>query len=230
MANGRNPKVRGKDLSRDQGGFVAMPWSVLDCPAYATLSHPARSLLFEFARQYCRDNNGRLLASSAYLAKRGWLSAGRIQKAKHELLESGFIFETVKGHRPNRASWYALTWRSLDRIDGYDMGAYESFERGAYKLSKAKAKRPPPKCKNPKKKNALIPTAGIERAPIVPTAGMQSKPVVPKVGAIKTRLRVRSIPSVGNHLETPSISVVVEDVLSLDSIDRLTAKRRKVAT
>jgi hypothetical protein len=229
MANGRNPKIRGKDTSRDQGGFVALPWAVLDCPAYATLSHPARSLLLEFARQYCRDNNGRLLASSAYLAKRGWLSAGRIQKAKQELIDSGFIFETVKGHRPNRASWYALTWRSLDRIDGYDLGAYECFERGSYKLSKAKAKRPPPKCKNPKKNNVLIPTVGIVGVAIVPTVGMQSKPVVPTVGAIKPRLRVRSIPVVGNHLEKPSIAVDFEEGIDCSCIDEAVSRREVAA-
>ena len=60
MANGRNRGQKG-DSGRDAGGFVALPWSVLDCPAYARLSHPARALLFELARQFVRDNNGRLL-------------------------------------------------------------------------------------------------------------------------------------------------------------------------
>ena len=74
MANARNPKKRGHDQGRDSGGFVALPWSVLDCPAYGHLPHPARSLLLEFARQYVRDNNGRLLASGAFLGARGWTS------------------------------------------------------------------------------------------------------------------------------------------------------------
>ena len=107
MANARNPKRKGHDTSRDQGGFVALPWSVLDCPAYARLSHPARALLLELARQFVRDNNGRLLASAAYLSKRGWKSADVITRAKRDLMQAGFIHETVKGHRPNRASWYA---------------------------------------------------------------------------------------------------------------------------
>ena len=54
MANGRNPKKRGHDSSRDAGGFVALPWSVLDSAAYQGLSHPARSLLLEIARQVVR--------------------------------------------------------------------------------------------------------------------------------------------------------------------------------
>lgn len=132
MANGRN-KGRKGDTGRDPGGFVALPWSVLDCPAYARLSHPARSLLWEFARQAGNDNNGRLLASRAHLAARGWNSAGVIDRAKSELLAAGFIHETVQGHRPNKASWYAVTWRTLDRHPGYDVGAAETFERGAYR-------------------------------------------------------------------------------------------------
>lgn len=124
VANARNTGKKG-DAGRDSGGFIALPWSVVDSPAYACLSHPARSLLLEFARQFVRDNNGRLLASSAHLAKRGWKSADVITRAKRELLAAGFIFETVKGQRPNKASWYAVTWRALDRLPGYDAGAAE---------------------------------------------------------------------------------------------------------
>src|SRR5690606_37161570 len=96
MPNGRNRANKGNS-GRDAGGFVALPWSVLDCPAYARLSHPARALLFELARQFVRDNNGRLLLSAAYLLKRGWRSADVITRAKRELLAAGFIHETVYG-------------------------------------------------------------------------------------------------------------------------------------
>ena len=93
MANGRNPR-RKVDVGRDGGGFVALPWSVLDCPAFQALSHPARSLLLEVARQFVRDNNGRLLASGAYLAARGWKSndarrrAARVARAASALISS----------------------------------------------------------------------------------------------------------------------------------------------
>lgn len=148
MANGRNSRKKG-DSGRDSGGFVALPWSVLDCPAYAGLSHPAKALLFEVARQFVRDNNGCLLLSRAYLATRGWKSADVIQRAKAELLAGGFIFETVMGHRPNKASWYAVTWRALDKLRGYDAGTEKLFERGSYGKS-------------------LIPSGGTERPLIVP--------------------------------------------------------------
>lgn len=129
---GRDFSRKKIDSSREGGGFCALPWSVIDSPAYQSLSHPARSLLIEFARQYVRDNNGRLLASRVYLAKRGWKSSDVIQRAKTELLKAGFIHEMVKGQRPNKASWYAITWYSLDKIKGYDFGTAENFQRGAY--------------------------------------------------------------------------------------------------
>ena len=185
MANARNRGRKG-DSGRDAGGFVALPWSVLDCPAYARLSHPARSLLFELARQFVRDNNGRLLASAAYLSKRGWKSADVITRAKRELLAAGFIHETVMGHRPNKASWYAVTWRELDKLPGYDAGAAQTFRRGTYQNAN------------------LRPSYGVERPLIAPSHGVGATPPTPSHGPIKPVLVTRSTPSHGNHLEMPS--------------------------
>ncbi len=195
MANARNPKRRGHDTSRDQGGFIALPWSVLDCPAYARLSHPAKALLFEVARQFVRDNNGRLLLSRAYMAKRGWKSADTLTNAKRELLEGGFIFQTVMGHRPNKASWYAVTWRTLDKLPGYDFGTQEGFKRGAYQQNM------------PIKNASLSPPAGTGRALIVPPAGTGKPPTVPPAGTIKANFGGLSVPPAGHHLEMPSVAV-----------------------
>lgn len=191
MTKARKPT--GKSTGgRDPGGFVALPWSVLDCPAYAALSHPARSLLMEVARQYVRDNNGRLLLSGAYLAERGWRSNDVITRAKKELLEAGFIFETVRGRRPNRAAWYAVTWQSLDKLPGYDAGAAELFERGAYR-------------KNPSRKITPLTPSGGELSPsIAPSGGVERVLPTPSHGAIRACFGRFSTPSDGDHLETPS--------------------------
>ena len=138
-------------------------------------------------RQYVRDNNGRLLASRAYLARRGWKSADVIQRAKDELIETGFIHETVKGQRPNKASWYAVTWYTLDRLPGYDHGAAESFQRGAYR------------------NNAILsPSHGTESVRIVPSHGTETPPPVPSHGTINGKKRPISVPSHGHHLDKPS--------------------------
>lgn len=195
MANGRT-KARKGDSGRVPGGFVALPWSVLDCPAYARLSHPARSLLLELARQFCRNNNGRLLTSLAYLSKRGWNSADVIGRAKKELIEAGFIHETVKGHRPNKASWHALTWQTLDRLDGYDPGAVEGFRRAAY-LDEV-----------PLKNATLRPSAGVAVPSIAPSHGAGSAVTAPSHGAIKPTFTRLSTPSHGKPLDTPSVTAI----------------------
>lgn len=123
---------RHSSSSRDHGGFSAIPWIVLDSQAYLGLSHPAARLLMEMARQYHGDDNGRMIATLAYLKPRGWTSYDTIQRAKQELLNAGLIYETVKGHRPHKASWYALTWLNLNKLDGFDEGSAAGFVRSAY--------------------------------------------------------------------------------------------------
>jgi len=191
MANGRSKSGKG-DSGRDSGGFIALPWSVLDCPAYTRLSMHARALLLEVARQFVRDNNGRLLLSRAHMQTRGWKSADMLSKAKRELLEAGFIYETVKGQRPNKASWYAVTWRMLDRHPGYDMGAVEGFVRGAYRNSSAS------------KNTTLSPSHGTGRLPIVPPHGTGEPPSVPPHGPMRASFDALSVPPHGHHLDMPS--------------------------
>lgn len=189
--NKRNPARKGGS-GRDAGGFVALPWTVLDSPAYAALSHPARSLLMEIARQFVRDNNGRLLTSRAHLAARGWKSAAVIDRAKHELLDAGFIHETVKGHRPNKASWYAVTWQTLDRHPAYDVGAAETFVRSPYARSV------------PLKNASLSPSRGTESPTIGPSRGTGTAPPVPSRGPIRATFPLSPVPSERHHLDMPS--------------------------
>ena len=132
MANGRNGSKRYPKFDRDCGGFIALPWVVLDSPRYMNLSLIAKVMLLEIARQFVRDNNGRLLCSMRHMRTRGFKSADVVTRAKRELIEAGFIYETVMGHRPNKASWYGVTWLPLDKILGYDPGAEQGFIRSAY--------------------------------------------------------------------------------------------------
>lgn len=188
---GRDRRKKGHDTTRDAGQFVALPCVVLDCPNYLNLSHPARSLLLEIARQYNRDNNGRLLASRSYLAARGWTSADTISRALKELVAARLIHQTVMGCRPNKASWFALTWRTLDRHPGYDHGAVESFVRGAYKNTTLK-------------NDSLRPSDGPERPKIGPSDGLETEPIGPSHGPIKGVFGTSPSPSDGHHLDKPS--------------------------
>ena len=132
MASSQKKRINGKYGHRDSGGFIALPFAVLNSPNYLKLSANARSLLLEVALQCRAYNNGKLLLSRAHLAKRGWKSSDMIFKGKNELLDGGFIYQTVMGHRPNKASWYAVTWLALDFHKEYDEGASQGFKRGSY--------------------------------------------------------------------------------------------------
>jgi hypothetical protein len=207
MGHDRNRK--GHDTSRDSGPFMALPFVVLDSRAYLSLSHPAKALLLEIARQYVRDNNGRLLASRAYLAKRGWKSADTITRALRELIAAKLIHQTVQGHRPNKASWFAVTWRTLDRLPGYDAGAAESFERGAY-------------ANQPLKKTSLKPSHGTATLKIGPSAGLERGTSRPPDGPIKSLLGKSSSPAGGHHLDKPSTAPELETRQQSVSYSRLT--------
>jgi hypothetical protein len=187
-----------KGSGRDGGGFVALPWAVLDSLAYRLLSHPAKSLLLEFARQYVRDNNGRLLASGKFLAKRGWKSADVIQRAKRELIDAEFIYETVKGHRPNKASWYAITWQDLDKHLGYDAGTFEGWRDARSGYEKTKGQRI----------KSLTPSEGITNSAIIPSSVVKTTSSTPSSGTVRATFASLSTPSNGIHLEIPSIKGV----------------------
>lgn len=221
-------KMRGRkdDSWRDAGPFIALPWAVLDSAAYTRLGHSARGLLLELCRQYVQGNNGRLLASRAHLAPRGWKSADVIDRAKKELLAAGFIHETVKGQRPNKASWYALTFYRLDRIPGFDAGAAESFRRSAFRDADPLPKPKPTreelyrKWDRPEKNAGLSPSAGTEKAAIAPSAGTHSPSPVPSAGTIRAIFDPLSVPSAGHLLDMPSPVMVWNEEGSYQRLHR----------
>lgn len=124
---------------RDGGGFISLPYSVLNSVAYVSASSHARMLLFDLVAQYRGDNNGDLCAAFSMMKLRGWKSTHTLLSAKNELIEAGLIVETRKGSRPSKASLYAVTWYALDECGGKLEVTARGFPRGAYRL-----KDPPP--------------------------------------------------------------------------------------
>lgn len=213
------------DESREPGGYISLPWSVIDSPAYQNLSYTGKALLIELARQYVRNNNGRLLLSQRYLVTRGWRSGDVILRAKRELLDAKLIYQTVQGHRPNKASWFALTWYTLDRLPGYDDSAADGFRRGMYTISPLPKPKPTREALyerwrdagtgSPKKSTSrkiLTPAHGVERAAIAPADGVEHDSVAPAHGAIRGVSGTLSTPARGDHLDIP-FSVGIERLL-----------------
>jgi hypothetical protein len=115
-------------------------------------------------------------------------------------LEAGFIHETVTGHRPNKASWYAVTWRALDRLPGYDVGAAETFKRGAYQ------------------QNAPLKNASLRPSPVLERSAIGMSPVLervlPSTSPVPMRGVFGALPSTSpvHHLDMPSIAVCLPGV------------------
>ncbi|MDR3411290.1 MAG: hypothetical protein P4L87_10160 [Formivibrio sp.] len=172
-----------KSTGRDGQQFVALPFVVLDSPAYLGLPYPSCALLLELARQYTGSNNGKLVLCDKFLAPRNWKSADVINRAKAHLLESGLIQETRKGQRPNKASWYALTWQTLDWSPEMDIQR-NGFERGAYLKNK---KRPP--------------AGGVEHMRIAPAGGVKGLPATPPDGAMQRDNMPSPTPLGGDYLD-----------------------------
>ncbi|RRS03214.1 hypothetical protein EIP75_16105 [Aquabacterium soli] len=153
MSRSRN-RFKG---SRVQGGFLAMPHSVLNAAAFVRLSGSAVKLLMDLGAQYRGDNNGDLSIAWKLMEPRGWASQTTLHKAKDELLKSGFLFEARKGQRPNKCSLYALTWFDLDVSDKHDAGA-KAFMRNAFKMHEPLARVVP-------RQNAVLtPETGVAAA------------------------------------------------------------------
>jgi hypothetical protein len=196
--NGRNAQRRREraKADRDGTGFVALPHVVIDAPAWAKLSWPARSLLIELARQCLPNMNGRLLATTKLLEPRGFNSHETVGRALAELERAGFIYKTCQGGRPARASRYAVTWRSLDAPrELFDHDACRTFQRGAYLQTP------------PRENAALIPMSGAAKAsggPIIGAAVSAKGTACPDDRVSTGRFTGAAAPTIGEHLEKPS--------------------------
>jgi hypothetical protein len=198
--NGRGARRRRDrtKADRDGTGFIALPHVVVDSPAWAKLTWPARGLLIELARQYRPGRNGQLLATTKVLGPRGFNSNETITRMLAELEQVGFIYRTCRGGRPARASLYALTWHALDAPrELFDHDPTRLFRRGAY-------------LRQPQSENAaLIPTIGSANAHVAPMVGARSGPSTAPCtdGRFSGALFLASAaPIIGDPLEKPSVA------------------------
>ena len=102
---------------RESGPFLAVPHAIIESEEYAELSAKAVKLLFDMYVQYRGNNNGDLAAAWKLMKPRGWKSRDTLDKAKNELLDSGFVMLSRQGGR-NKCNLYALTFIAIDECQG----------------------------------------------------------------------------------------------------------------
>ncbi|MBT8604390.1 hypothetical protein G6662_07370 [Polynucleobacter paneuropaeus] len=104
--------------------FVLIPSEVLNSPAYRDLGYSARSMLIELIHYYSGTNNGYIWISPDVLNARGF-SKNTATKALKELRTHGLIYMTKRGgNQRGGCSWFALTWRPINRIEGQFLGQF----------------------------------------------------------------------------------------------------------
>jgi hypothetical protein len=185
MANGRNPRSNKRGDKAFNEAFAGIPMAVLYSPVFVALNKVERALLFEFMAQYNGRNNGRLICTKRKLKERGFNSSDVLHRAKKMLIEAGLIFETVQGHRPNWASWYALTWRPLDKSDRYDPGVEDDFRvSGQRRFERVSAHQVHMARESLLRKKPVIPSGREEKSDTRPLNGFVAEFLMPLRGTV----------------------------------------------
>lgn len=185
---------RSKKTENSLGRFVGLPHWVMHHAAFREASHRARALLLDVALQYTGSNNGKLVVCEKAMKPLGWNSKDGLTKAKRELVELGLLVETRRGAKPNRAAWYALSWRPLDVKDGLDISVR------SYVTLAARKNDPRP------------PHGGVEVAEIGPSHGVRVSPSTPQHGPMRANFDTPSTPPHGAYLDVAIPSAKNEEV------------------
>lgn len=142
------PRTRVKAKSRrESGGFLALPFHVLDSKNFIMLSAKAIKLLIDLCSQIRFQggrgikNNGDLCAAFSVMKERGWTSHESLEFALKELLHYGFIKITRRGGR-KKCHLYAVTWWAIDDCGGKLDVAETNVPPNEWKAEKSKWKRP----------------------------------------------------------------------------------------
>lgn len=110
--------------------FLALPYHLLNSPAWLSLSAVTRCVFIELAARYKGNNNGYLALSVRDAAERVGCSKDSAARALADLIARGFIECCARGHfdrKSPHASEYRLTLYSCDRTGARASKAFMSW-------------------------------------------------------------------------------------------------------
>ncbi len=120
-----------KGRSKKEGRFVALPHSLLNTPAWRSLSSAARSAYIAVAMLYNGSNNGYLAASARRIGDDMGVTKSTAARALRELVDKGFL-EVTAGSAFNmkqrRACEYRLTLCGCDRTGALPSRAFQQWK------------------------------------------------------------------------------------------------------
>jgi predicted transcriptional regulator len=103
---------RAKPPKDPRGGHARLYWSILDSPAWRTLTHADVRVYLALRRKLGRTNNGDINATLAEMKHAGISSSSTLSAALHRLEALGFIEKTRQGgiaHGGKLCSLYRFT-------------------------------------------------------------------------------------------------------------------------
>lgn len=103
---------RGSPPKDPRGGHARVYWSILDSPAWRTLTHADVRVYLALRRKLGRTNNGDINATLAEMKHAGISSSSTLSAALHRLEALGFIEKTRQGgiaHGGKLCSLYRFT-------------------------------------------------------------------------------------------------------------------------
>jgi hypothetical protein len=90
-------KKRGNPPKDPRGGHARLYWTILDSPAWRTLTHADVRVYLALRRKLGRTNNGDINATLAEMKHAGIFSSSTLSAALHRLEALGFIEKTRQG-------------------------------------------------------------------------------------------------------------------------------------
>jgi hypothetical protein len=185
MANKQDRTGRSKGAER----FVALPHYILECPAWLSLTAPARVVYLELMRLYNGSNNGSLALSVRDASDRCNVAKDTASRAFLELSEKGFI-ECMRLGGFSRKTRLATEWRvtalKCDRSGRLSTKPFMTWGRnkwasGSKPLSQSADTAVPNDYRECPKSGTLLSQKTDTEAASVPILGPWSPEIVPQL-------------------------------------------------
>lgn len=116
---GRNYNNAGR---RIRGGFIALPYNLLDSPAWRSLSASAKVTFLMLKRRFYGGNNGEISLSCREVAYEAHVSKSTASRLFRELQEHGLIKQAKRGYFTGRQ---ATTWTLTTEMLGAALASNE---------------------------------------------------------------------------------------------------------
>jgi DNA-binding HxlR family transcriptional regulator len=127
----------GRSKNKISGGFVALPYSVIDSPGYRATTSNSKAVFVQINRLYNGKNNGFLAVSSRMVGGLLNISHSSVARALRELVNCGLIRQTKASSFSQKriAAEYRLTHKPCDKAQIPATMEYKIYCKSIHSIS-----------------------------------------------------------------------------------------------